>query len=318
MNFLNKALAAGLAAIMAVPSMWAAPLSGDARAAIPQDVQQLIVVDYRAMQNSQVAMDLKNRVLPPELKSLEQALRKSGLNENQSVDVLAFASFRVKQGSENTRIVGVAQGQFQMREILAGFKKKGIKPTRVRTNKIYPMGDTGMRICFLNSSAFIFGADDAVKLALEARDGLSNSMLSNQTISDLAAPVQNDALWSVLDAKGTQFMMRNLLSEAPQVTDFEVVKKTLQGSRYSMNFAQGVEFNLDVVTPDRFSAATLSTLLNAALLYRKTTTNNDTEKAALTATKITSDSGTLKVRYEASDNQFASLLGSSLFQSVVH
>ncbi len=303
---------------MVVPQMvWAAPLSGDARASIPNDVQQLIVVDYRAMQNSSVAMQLKNRVLPPELKSLEEALKKSGLNENHDVDVLAFASFRVKPGSENTRIIGIAQGQFPLHDILVGFKKKGIKPKLVRTNKIYPMGDTGQRICFLNSSAFIFGADDSVKMALDARDGVTMNMLSNQTITDLATPVQNDAVWSVLDAKGTQFMMKNLLSEAPQVSDFDVVKKQLQGSRYSMNFAQGVEFNLDVITPDRFSSATISTLLNAALLYKKTT-GNDTEKAALTATTISSDSGTLKVRYSASDNEFASLLGSSLFQSVVH
>ncbi len=317
MKSANKFGAAALAILTLAPQMFGAALSGDARAAIPQDVQQLIVVDYRAMQNSPVAMQLKARVLPPELKGLEEALKKSGLNENHDVDVLAFASFRVKPGSENTRIIGIAQGQFQMREILLGLKKKGIKPEMVRTNKLFPMGDTGMRICFLNSSAFVFGADDAVKLALDARDGISSSMLSNQTMTDLASPVQNDAVWSVLDAKGTQFMMRQLLSEAPSVTDFDVVKKQLQGSRYSMNFANGVEFNLDVVTPDRFSAATMSTLLNAALLYKKAT-GTDTEKAALTATNIAADSGTLKVRYESSDNQFASLLSSSLFQSVVH
>ncbi len=318
MKLVSKACAAALAAMMVVPQfVWGAALSGDARAAIPNDVQQLIVVDYRSIQNSQAAMQLKNRVLPPELKSLEQSLQKSGLNENHDVDVLAFASFRIKANTENTRIIGIAQGQFPLHEILVGFKKKGIKPKLIRTNKIYPMGDTGQQICFLNSSAFIFGSSDALKYALDARDGLTTSMLSNQTITDLASPVQNDAVWSVLDAKGTQFMMKNLLSEAPQVTDFSVVKKELQGSRYSMNFDQGVEFNLDVVTQDRFSAATISTLLNAALLYKKTT-GSDTEKAALTATTITSDSGTLKVRYEASDNQFASLLSSSLFQSVVH
>ena len=48
----------------------AAQLGEDARSAIPRDIQQLIVVDYRAMQNSQAAMDLKARVLPPELKSV--------------------------------------------------------------------------------------------------------------------------------------------------------------------------------------------------------------------------------------------------------
>jgi len=170
-NLLSKFCAVALAATLAVPQiMLGAALSGDARASIPNDVQQLIVVDYRAMQNSPVAMELKDRVLPPELKSLEEALSKSGLNENHDVDVLAFASFRTKSGGDSTRIVGIAQGQFQMREMLLAFKKKGIKPTMVRTNKVFPMGDTGMRICFLNSSAFIFGNSEAVKQALDARD----------------------------------------------------------------------------------------------------------------------------------------------------
>ena len=59
----------------------AAQLSNDAKSAIPKDVQQLIVVDYRAMQNSPAAMNLKDRVLQPELKrlgNLAENLRSKG------------------------------------------------------------------------------------------------------------------------------------------------------------------------------------------------------------------------------------------------
>src|SRR6202042_3904532 len=118
----NLSLAATFALGMfaALPAI-AAQLGGDARAAIPKDVQQLIVVDYHAMQNSQAAMDLKARVLPPELKQLEQALRTSGLDDNHDIEELAFASFR---NGGSTRIVGLAQGQFSLDDILANFKKR--------------------------------------------------------------------------------------------------------------------------------------------------------------------------------------------------
>ena len=43
-----------LAAVMPVH---AAQLATDARGAIPHDVQQLVVIDYRAMQNSTAAMN---------------------------------------------------------------------------------------------------------------------------------------------------------------------------------------------------------------------------------------------------------------------
>ena len=98
------------------------------------------MVDYRAMQNSPAAMSLKDRVLPPELKKLETALKTSGLKVDQDADTLAFASFRI--GTDN-RIVGIAQGQFHTREILANFVKTKTKPAVLRNNSIYPMGCIG-------------------------------------------------------------------------------------------------------------------------------------------------------------------------------
>ena len=138
---------AGLALALALPAT-AAQLGQDARAAIPKDVQQLIVVDYHAMQNSQAAMDLKARVLPPELKQLEQALRTSGLDENHDIEELAFASFKKGQ---DTRIVGLAQGQFSLDDIMANFKKRKVKPIVYRDNKVYPMGQSGMQVVFPES-----------------------------------------------------------------------------------------------------------------------------------------------------------------------
>src|SRR5208283_4168801 len=80
----------------------AAQLSTDARTAVPHDVQQLVVIDYRAMQNSPEAMELRGRVMPPELKQFDDALTKSGLNENHDVDQLAFALFRAPETTPKT------------------------------------------------------------------------------------------------------------------------------------------------------------------------------------------------------------------------
>ena len=69
----NSILVLALAALTGAAS--AAQLASDARSACPKDIQQIITVDYRAMQNSPAAMSLKDKVLPPELKRLENALR---------------------------------------------------------------------------------------------------------------------------------------------------------------------------------------------------------------------------------------------------
>ena len=81
--------------VLSIGTCSAAQLSSDAKSAIPRDVQQIISVDYRAMQNSPAAMDLKDRVLPPELEAFwKTALKTSGLKVDQDADVLTFAAFR--------------------------------------------------------------------------------------------------------------------------------------------------------------------------------------------------------------------------------
>lgn len=303
-------LAAGL-------PLQAAQLATDARSAIPHDVQQLVVIDYRAMQNSTAAMELRERVMPPELRQFDEALTKSGLNDNHDVDELAFALFRPSPSSDSLITVGIAQGQFSTQDILANFRKQKVKPTLVRTNKIYPLAKTGMVLCFVDSSTMVFGAKDAVEKSLDARDGVGQSLLSNNSMMEAMRSVDAEPLWSILDEKGTQTMMKQVLGDtAGSITDFETVRKRLQASWYTMNFQHGVKFDLTIATGDTFSAATISSLLTAAVALRKMT-SSDAEKAALTSTTVGSDAGKLTVRFASSDKEFAALLKSPLFKTMV-
>jgi hypothetical protein len=312
-NFFTAAVA--IATIMAPPFASGAQLSSDAKASIPKDVQQLIVVDYRAMQNSPAAMELKDRVLPPELKRLETALKSSGLKVDQDADVLAFAAFREQKG-EGTRIVGIAQGQFHTREIMANFTKNKIKPDLLRNTSIYPMGSNGMSVVFLNQTTMVFGDKAAVKEAVDARDGMVPDFLSDGDMINDMATVDSKAVWSLLDAKGTQNMMKSVLGDAAQLADYDTVKNRMKSSRYTMDFQNGVKFDMAVVMSDTLTAATAATLMKGVSIMRKTS-GSALEKSALDLTTIDSNAGTLTVAYASSDSQFASLLTSSLFQSVV-
>ena len=295
----------------------AAQLSTDARTAIPHEVQQLVVVDYRAMQNSTAAMNLRDRVMPPELKQFDEALRKSGLNDNHDVDELAFALFRPSASSDALVTVGIAQGQFATQDIVANFRKDKVRPTLVRTNRVYPLAKTGMVLCFVDPSTMVFGAKDAVDKALDARDGVSPSLLTNGPMMDAMKTVDSEPLWSILDEKGTQTMMRQVLGEAGAVTDYETVRKRLQSSWYGMDFQHGVKFDLTISTGDSFAAATISSLLTAAVALRKMS-GSDAEKQALSGTAIASDSGRLSIHFATSDADFDNLLRSPLFTSMVH
>jgi hypothetical protein len=134
-------------------------------------------------------------------------------------------------------------------------------------------------------------------------------------MSDMAA-VDSRPVWSLLDQKGTQTMMKSVLGEAAQLADYDTVKNRMKSARYTMDFSNGVKFDMAVVMSDTITAATAATLMKGVSLMKKTS-GTPLEKSALDDTTIDSNSGTLTVSYSSSDSQFANLLTSPLFQSVV-
>jgi hypothetical protein len=307
-------------AAMLASTAYAAQLGTDARSSIPKDVQQIIVVDYRAMQVSPAAMQLKDRVLPPELKRLEMALKNSGLKVDQDAETLAFAAYRAPgadaKTGDGTRILGVAEGQFQTQAIMANLAKMKAKPVMVRRTQVWPMGGSGMSVAFLNQTTMVFGDRDAVREALDARDGLTPNFLQNTDMMNEMAAVDSRPVWSLLDQKGTQVMMRSVLGQAAGLADYDTVKQRLKSARYTMDFGNGVKFNMTVITSDTMTAATAATLMKGIMLLKKNT-GSPLEKSAMDETTVDSNGGVLSVDYSSSDSQFADLLGSPLFQQVV-
>jgi hypothetical protein len=290
---------------------WALPLGSSARTVVPSDVQQIISVDYRALKNSNTAMALKQQVLPEGLKQFEVALKGVGIDPDKDVDQLTFASYRSKK---NVRVIGVAQGEFSLKTVLGKMRLRKIKPVKYRTAELYPMSG-GMQMSFLEQDTMLFGDMDALKDALDARDGYALTMDSNSQIVDMIGSVDSGTVWSVLDQQGTQNMMRSALGDASKLGDFETIKKRLLGSQYTMNFSNGVNFDMDVVTADSVTAATLSSLVRAGMLYRKMSAS-PTEKVALDNVTVDSSSSNLTFRFKTDDKQFQSLLHSDLFAAV--
>src|SRR6266852_1357392 len=244
----------------------AAPLGSSVRPAIPADVQQLICVDYRALKNSDTAQQLKEQVLPDNLKQFETALKGAGISTDRDVDTLTFISYR--HPKRGLQVVGVAQGVFPTKTVLSKLRLHKVRPVKYRDSDIYPMS-SGMEMTFLDESTLLFGDGGAVRGSLDARDGYVTTLDSNPDISNLISDVESGAVWSILDQKGTQNMLLSALGDASGLADYDSVKKHILGSNYTMNFSGGVNFDLDVITSDTVTAATLSSLVKEGVLYRK-------------------------------------------------
>jgi hypothetical protein len=299
------ALAVGAAAM---------PIATSARSMVPSEVQQIISVDYRALKDSPTAQALKDQVMPENLKQFEEALKGMGIDAEHDVDQLTFASFR--SGKQGIQVIGVAQGSFSAKAILKKMKLKKITGTKYGTAALYPMNN-GMIMTFLDEYTMAFGNQAALKSALDARDGKRASLESNPQMSDQMAAVDGSAVWSILDQQGTQVMMRSALGEAAKVADYETIKKRLLASRYTMNFQNGVNFDLSVLTSDSLTAGTLSSLVKAGMLYKKMSAS-PIEKSAIDSMTVDSDSSNLQVHFKTDDQKFQSLLHSELFAAVSH
>jgi hypothetical protein len=300
-----------LAGAMSLPAS-AASLSSNAQTVIPSAVQQIISVDYRDLRDSPTAQALRDRVMPDNVKQFESALKGASIDPNKDVEQLTFVSYRGQKGI--LRSIGIAQGPLKQREFLAKMKAKKIKPEKYMLSDIYPMG-SGMQMVFLDPTTILFGENAAIKGAIDVRENGAESVQTNNTIDDLITSVQNASIWSVLDQKGTQNMMRSALGQAGSLTDYDTIKKRLLASDYTMNFANGVTFDLNIKTSDNVTAATISGLMKAGVLYRKMS-GTPSEKMALDGTSVESSNDLVQMHFKTSDQQFQALLKSDLFAAV--
>jgi hypothetical protein len=300
-----------LSAVFCLPAL-AAPLSSNARTVVPSAVQQIISIDYRTLRDSSSARALKDRVLPDNLKEFENALRGAGIDPDKDMEQLTFVTYRSAKGG--LRSIGIAQGPFKQKEFLQKMRLKKIKPEKYLLSYIYPMG-TGMHLVFLDPSTILFGESASIKGAIDVRDNSAESLQSNTTIDDLITSVDSAAIWSVLDQPGTQTMLRSALGEAASIGDYDVVKKRLLASDYTMNFSNGVTFDLNVKTSDTMTAATMASLLKAGVLYRKMNAT-PAEKLALDNTTVDNSHDLLQMHFKTDDQRFTALLKSDLFAAV--
>jgi hypothetical protein len=310
---------AAAAAILLSSAASASPITPAVRTLIPSNVQQIISIDLSAVKKFEAAMAFKTQVLPDNLKEFETALKNVGIDPDRDLDSLTFASF--VDGKQGLTMVGVASGSFSSKTVLTDVLLQKTKPTKYNGSDLYVISKT-MDMTFLNDNTLLLGDDSAVKTALNVRDGHNSNVDANREITDMIKSVQKAPVWSVLDQQGSQNMLASALGDASKLPDFESIKKQLAGSRYMMNFKDGFNLYVDVLTSDDVTSSKLSSLLKAGVLYKKVmgtpaqkmALENMTVKSELV--KPTSNRSHLKMQFAVNQTQFLKLLHSDCFAAV--
>jgi hypothetical protein len=203
-----------------------------------------------------------------------------------------------------------------MKAVLKKMKLEKFVPKKYGTADVYPM-DGGFIMSFLDDSTLLFGDPTGVHAALDTRDGKTLSLDTNGSLADMMSNVDSAAVWSILDQQGTQNMLQSALGEAAKIADFDKLKKNLVGSRYTMNFTSGVNFDATVVTADSVTAGMLSSVFKGYLLYKKNTAAGG-EKVAMENTSADNDGNNVTIHFKSNDQQFQALMHTDLFNALSH
>jgi len=302
------------ALLLCATAGFAMPIASSARSMVPSEIQQMFGIDYRALKDSPTAQALKEKVLPQNMKESEIALKGIGIDVERDLDQLDVASFRTEKKGIQT--IYIAQGSFSAKAVLKKLKQKKIAATKYGTASIYPM-DSGLVMTFLDDNTLAFGEPASLHSALDTRDGKRVSLDSNPVMTEQMSAVDSEPVWSILDEKGTQAMMYSAMGDAAKIADYDSIKKHILASRYTMTFANGVNFDLSVLTSDSMTAATLSAIVKAGMLYKKLNAS-PIEKIAIDATTVDSDSSNVQLHFKSDDQKFQSLMSSPLFAAISH
>ena len=123
------------------------------------------------------------------------------------------------------------------------------------------MGSAGMSVAFLNQTTMVFGDKEAVKAALDARDGLHPELPAEQRHDERDGLGGLEGGVEPAGPKGTQTMMKSVLGEASQLADYDTVKTRMK-MRVHDGLCQWREVQMmAVVMSDTMTAATAATLM---------------------------------------------------------
>src|SRR5215475_8395587 len=120
----TRTIVSAVLVLLTASSGFAASLGTAARTVIPSEVQQIINVDYRRMKNSDTAMQMKSKLMPPNMKQFEDALKGIGVDPDRDLEQITIASFRTSE--KGLGIIGVAQGQFPRKKLTLRLAKQKI------------------------------------------------------------------------------------------------------------------------------------------------------------------------------------------------
>ncbi|MGH9415050.1 MAG: hypothetical protein ACRD01_00320 [Terriglobales bacterium] len=301
-----------LAAALAVAAA-AAQLSGPAQTVLPASTRQVISINYHRLATDAAAQQLEAQLLPGGMADLGALLARGGIIPANDLNRLTFATYQATKG---IGLIGIAEGNLSAMDLSKFYTKTKKQPDPPQIDGVNTYTFNGLTFFMADSSTLVFGSREAVTDAIQTEQG-GQKIGQNEQLSNMIAGTQSSDVWSVLDAAGSQAMVRSMLGSAGGGMAASLIDQHFNGARYTIAFGDPVQLNLEMMTTDALSAAALSTGLNAAIAIRQKQEKNPQAKALLGQVQVDSAGNHAFLQLSAPASSLDSLLKTDLMQTIL-
>ncbi|MGH9533996.1 MAG: hypothetical protein ACRD2E_03970 [Terriglobales bacterium] len=310
-----RSLLVVLAALgLAVPAATAAELGATTQSVLPATTRQIISVNFHRLTANPLATRIEAQVLPTEMRNISRLLARGGVNVQQDLNRLTFATF---SDGHSIGLIGVAAGNFEAFQTSRFFRPSPRYPNPPQLDGVSYYDGGGLDFFLPDPTTFVFGSLAAIREAIQVQSGTQSALDANSSLTDLIAGTESTDVWSVLDAAGTQGLITSLAGGTSGFNPASLASH-FQGARYTIDFSSDVKVNLELMTDDPVSAGLASTGLRAALLFKAYQTHNPELKNLLNEIEVDSAGDNAFLQVESPQSQVASLLNTPLFRSMLH
>lgn len=316
--------------LLLAPAMWAGALDSSVIGFFPKDVTEFAYADLATARTFPWFAQFEAQVVPVSLHNFEQSLGSPQFGMNAHIDQVAWALVApAASGSDEkvisgARLAGVALGQFDAQNAQDFLKAQKVPSVQAGSYTLYASGSGSGRsdiyFAFIDSSTIAFGPLGSLQRLIDVREGSEDNLLENETMLGLIDQANGDSIfWGVLDATATRSAIQQLVPEAAQFPQSEVLLGKMKALLISVQDTNDdIEARFQAVAATPQDALVLSQLLQAGVLMRKyqAKSNNGNLESLLGRVQISANGNQLEVSCALTDDQLMELIESNTFSGL--
>jgi hypothetical protein len=314
------------AVVLLLASMAVTPLRSSANslstgviAMFPRQVGEFAYADLKAARKYSWFPQLREQLLPPQLRQFERFLSAAGVDPSTHVEELAWGELPLST-SVGEEAVGVALGWFDASSIEERFKQQKLPRVDYRGYHLYANGirsdSSDIFFTFMDSSTAAFGPRPTLEKLVDVRLGTSESLLTNDTLFPLISEANGSGgFWAVLDKNNTHFAMQQLVPQASQFRQAATIINRMHAMVIIVDAGSGLDARFLAVCDSVDDANLLGVALQAGVMYRRyqDAQTHPALAQVLDNIRVTPSGDRLTVEVPVSEDQLGALITSKQF-----